>query len=43
MNIYISEEEKLEHPFYKLMELSDDILQSELNSWFREDLIEWLT
>jgi hypothetical protein len=43
MNTYINEEEKLKHPYYKLMELSGDILQSELNSWSREDLIEWLS
>lgn len=43
MNIYISEEEKLRHPYYKLMELSGDALQSELNSWSRLDLIEWLS
>jgi hypothetical protein len=43
MNIYISDEEKLRHPYYKLMELSGDALQSELNSWSREDLIEWLS
>lgn len=42
MNTYISEEEKLRHPYYKLMELRGDTLQSELNSWSREDLIEWL-
>ena len=42
MNTYINEDEKLRHPYYKLMELSGDILQSELNSWSREDLIEWL-
>jgi hypothetical protein len=43
MNIYISDEEKLRHPYYQLMELSGDTLQSELNSWSREDLIEWLS
>jgi hypothetical protein len=43
MNTYISDEEKLKHPYYKLMELSGDALQSELNSWSREDLIEWLS
>ncbi|RTY76229.1 hypothetical protein [Flavobacterium sp. LS1R10] len=42
MNIYISEEEKLKHPFYKLMEFSDDELIKELNSWSRLELIEWL-
>ena len=43
MNTYINEDEKLRHPYYKLMELRGDILQSELNSWSREDLIEWLS
>ena len=43
MNQYISEDEKLRHPYYKLMELSGDKLQSELNSWTREELIEWLS
>lgn len=38
----ISEEEKLRHPNYRIMELSVDKLQLELNSWSREDLIEWL-
>lgn len=39
---YISEEEKLKHPYYKLMELRDFTLETELNSWSRLDLIEWL-
>ena len=43
MKQYISEYEKLRHPYYKLMELSGDKLQSELNSWTREGLIEWLS
>ena len=43
MNTYISEEEKLKHPYYKLMELKGEELNSELNSWSREDLIEWLS
>ncbi len=38
----ISEEEKLRHPNYQLMELSVDKLEVELNSWSRIDLIEWL-
>jgi hypothetical protein len=42
MSTFISEEEKLQHPFYKLMELRDDALKIELNSWSRLDLIEWL-
>ena len=42
MSIYISEEEKLKHPYYKLMELRGDVLEAELNSWSRLDLIELL-
>ncbi|MFL0353159.1 hypothetical protein [Xanthomarina sp. GH4-25] len=42
MYTYVSEEEKLRHPYYKIMELSDDKLQFELKSWTREDLIDWL-
>ena len=43
MNQYLSEDEKLRHPYYKLMELSGDKLQSELNSLAREGLIQWLS
>lgn len=39
---YVTEEERLRHPNYRIAELSDDELQIELNSWSREDLIEWL-
>lgn len=42
MGTFINEEEKLKHPYYKLMELRDDALEAELNSWTRLDLIEWL-
>jgi hypothetical protein len=42
MSIYISEEEKLKHSYYKLMELKGKALETELNSWSRLDLIEWL-
>ena len=42
MNVYISEEEKARHPYYKLMELSGDTLTDELKGWSREDLIAWL-
>ncbi|MNQ93875.1 hypothetical protein D3C85_1093610 [compost metagenome] len=42
MNKILSEEEKLKHPYYKLMELRGDALETELNSWSRLDLIEWL-
>lgn len=40
---YINEVEKLKHPNYKLMELRDETLETELNSWSRLDLIEWLS
>ncbi|REE16844.1 hypothetical protein DFQ09_10555 [Winogradskyella pacifica] len=43
MYLSISEEEKLRHPYYKIMELSKDKLHVELNSWSRLDLIDWLT
>jgi hypothetical protein len=39
----ISEEEKLRHPNYKIMELSKEKLLVELKSWTRLDLIEWLS
>lgn len=42
MNKIINEEEKLKHPYYKLMELRADVLKNELDSWSRLDLIEWL-
>lgn len=42
MNNIIHEEEKLRHPYYRLMELRGGALETELNSWDRSDLIEWL-
>lgn len=42
MSNFISEEEKLKHPYYQLMELNGAVLATELNSWSRLDLIEWL-
>jgi hypothetical protein len=42
MNILESNEEKLKHPYYKLMESRGVTLETELNSWSRLDLIEWL-
>jgi hypothetical protein len=42
MSTYISEEDKLKHPYYKLMELKGEALETELNSWSRLELIEWL-
>ena len=42
MNTYINQEEKLKHLNYKLMELKGHALETELNTWSRIDLIEWL-
>ncbi len=42
MGIILREEEKLSHPYYKLMELQGDALETELNSWSRLALIDWL-
>ena len=42
MSNYISEEEKLEHPYYKLIKLRGHELETVLNSWSRLALIEWL-
>lgn len=42
MNNNINLEDKLNHPYYKLMELRGEILQTELNLFSRLDLIEWL-
>lgn len=36
------DDEKLKHPNYKITELKDVELETELNSWSRLDLIEWL-
>jgi hypothetical protein len=33
MSAFINEEERLKHPYYKLMELRNDALETELNSW----------
>jgi hypothetical protein len=43
MKTYISEDEKIRHPFYTIMYLKGDNLLNELNSWSRLDLIEWLS
>ncbi len=34
--------EKFKHPNYKIMELTGIELETELNSWSRLDLIDWL-
>lgn len=41
MNTY-SEKEKLNHPYYRLMELRGEELAKKLNSWSRVELIDWL-
>lgn len=43
MNIFIDDDEKYRHPYYKIMELKGDILLNELNTWSRLDLINWLS
>ena len=42
MNTYLSEQEKLSHPYYLIMELKGDELNEKLNSWTRAELIDWL-
>lgn len=38
----MNNEEKLKHPYYKIIELRGAILEKELNSLSRLDLIDWL-
>lgn len=42
MEKFINDEKKLRHPYYRLMELRGDVLKTELNTWSRLDLIDWL-
>lgn len=42
MNTYLSEKEKLNHPYYRIMELKGEELYEKLNSWSRLELINWL-
>lgn len=42
MYIYLSQE-KLNHPFDRLIELKEVELKKELKSWSRLDLIKWLS
>jgi len=42
MNTYLSEQQKLSHPYYRIMELKADELNNHLNSWSRLELIDWL-
>lgn len=39
----LTEDEKSKHPYYKIMLLKRSDLETELNSWSRLDLIEWLS
>ncbi len=43
MNVFIEESEKYRHPNYKVMELRGEELATELNSWSRLALIDWLS
>lgn len=39
----IRDENRFSHPYYKIMELKGDELQTKLNSWSRQELIDWLS
>ena len=38
----LAEEEKLRHPYYRVMELKGNDLDNELTSWSRQNVIDWL-
>lgn len=42
MNNYLTEKEKLNHPYYRIMELRGEELHEKLHSWSRLELIDWL-
>lgn len=42
MNRNVSEQRKLNDPYYKIMDLRGDDLKIKLDSWTRLELIEWL-
>ena len=42
MSSYPTEKEKLNHPYYRIMELLGEELNNKLNSWTRLELIDWL-
>ncbi|UFK97704.1 hypothetical protein [Kaistella faecalis] len=42
MNTYLTEKEKLNHPYYRIMDLKGEELYEKLNSWSRLELIDWL-
>lgn len=39
---FVDESRKFRHPYYKIMELGQDDIKRELQSWERNELIEWL-
>ena len=39
---FLEQNRKLRHPFYKIMEIGIEELKTELQSWERIELIEWL-
>ena len=43
MHTYLTEKEKLHHPYYRLMELRGEELKLKLISWSRLELIDWLS
>ena len=42
MNTYLSEQEKLSHPYYRIMGLRGEVLNEKLNTWSRLELIDLL-
>lgn len=42
MSTFLGEQEKQNHPYYRVMELKGDELYEKLNSWSRLELIDWL-
>ena len=42
MNSDLDEIRKLRHPYFQIMELDTKKLKTELATWTREDLIDWL-
>lgn len=42
MNTNLTEKEKLNHPYYRIMQFKGEALDDKLNSWSRLELIDWL-
>lgn len=42
MTQYLNEKDKLQMPYYQIMELSPEDLKNELVTWSRLELIDWL-